>query len=387
MTTLTDAPALIDAARVLAPAVEAARDEGERNRSLAPSLMQQILASRILRAWVPRSLGGHETDPETFLRVIEEVARMDGAVGWNVMIMGSGGLFAGYLQPEAARTIYGADDALVCGAFAPKGRADAADGGFRVSGRWPLASGCQHAKWLGGGCIVMDGDKPRMGPNGIPDITLMLAPADQWNIIDTWHSGGLRGTGSHDIEIRDAVVPAAHTLSVLNARPHESGPLYRGDVLDFLSAAVACVALGIARAAIDDLEDLAGAKVPAFTTVVLRNRPAVQEKVAEAEATLRSARAFLFETIGNMWQTCERGDAPPEEQRAMVRLASAHAARASAEAVDIAYRLGGSTSVYTSSKLERCFRDVHTVTQHVGVNFAWYERVGSYFLGLGFKLA
>jgi len=373
---------LIAAAKALRPVIEAHRDESERQRTTARPLVQAILDSGVLRAWVPRSLGGYETDVETLLRVIEEVAMVDGAAGWNVMIAASGGMFAGFLPPEGAREIYGDPGAIRAGAFAPKGHAVPVAGGYRVTGRWSLASGCMHSQWLGGGSLIFDGDTPRMRPDGLPDLTLMLAPAGDCQIHDTWQSGGLRGTGSHDIEMRDLFVPAERAFGLFG-KPYESGPLYRGGVLPPFSTVVAAVALGVGRGALDAFEELAKSKAPTFSTTLLRDRGAVQAKVGEGEAILRAGRAFLFENVRDMWATMEAGEALSEEQSALISLASAHAAASAAQAVDIVYTLGGASSVYTSSKLERALRDVHTITQHVGASFAWYERTGQYFLGMG----
>lgn len=384
MTTVADTTTdLIAAAKMLRPQIEAYRDESERERSLPKELMRSIIDSGVLRAWVPRSIGGLETDVETLLRVIEEVAQVDGAAGWNVMIAGSGALFAGFLPESVAGDIFGDPRAIVAGAFAPKGRAEPVDGGYRVTGRWPLASGCHHAQWLGGGSLIFDGETPRMAPDGIPDLRVMLAPAAECQVHDTWYSAGLRGTGSHDIEMRDLFIPAERAFALLNPTRHEPGALYRAGILPIFSTVVASVALGIARGALDAFEDLAGKKAPTFSVTLLRDRGAVQAKVGEAEALLRSGRAFLFETVRDAWATMQADQDLSEEQRALISLSATHAARSSAEAVDIVYTLGGATSIYTSSRLERCFRDVHTITQHVGVSFSWYERTGQYFLGMG----
>jgi len=384
MTTAADTTTdLIAAAKALRPQIEAYRDESERERSLPTELMRSIIDSEVLRAWVPKSIGGRETDVETFLRVIEEIAQVDGAAGWNVMIAGSGGMFAGFMPHDAAQELFGDPRAIGAGAFAPKGRAVPVDGGYRVTGRWPLASGCQHAQWLGGGALIFDRETPRMGPDGVPDLRMMFAPAEECQIHDTWYSAGLRGTGSHDIEMRDLFIPAERAFALLNPTRHEPGALYREGILPIFSAGVASVAVGIARGALDEFEELAGKKAPTFSMKLLRDRGSVQAKVGEAEAIFRSGRAFLFETVRDAWATMQADQDFSDEQRALISLSATHAAACSAEAVDIVYTLGGATSVYTSSRLERCLRDVHVVTQHVGASFAWYERTGQYFLGMG----
>jgi alkylation response protein AidB-like acyl-CoA dehydrogenase len=385
MTTATETADLVEAAKAFAPQIEACREESERERSLPAPLVRAMAEAGLFRVWVPKALGGLETDLETNLRVIEEVSKADGAAGWNTMIAATGGMFAAYLPPAAGKEIYGDPFGVVAGALAPSGRAVPEDGGFRLSGRWKLASGCQHAAWMGGGSFIFDGATPRLDANGIPDLHLFFLPQRECEIIDTWYAGGLRGTGSHDFALADAFIPAERTFSLVSGKPYYDGPLYRASIISVFGLPVVAVSLGIARTAIDTFLELAAGKTPTLTATLLRDRSSVQAKVAEAEALLRSARAFLYETAGAAWETMLRGDPLSEEQETLNRLACVHTARACADAVDIVYTLGGATSVYTTSKLERCFRDVHVVTQHITASFQWYERAGKFFLGMGLQ--
>jgi alkylation response protein AidB-like acyl-CoA dehydrogenase len=317
--------------------------------------------------------------------VIEEVAKADGAAGWNVMIAGTGGMFAAYLPPASAQEIYASDaNVVTAGALAPKGRAIQDSSGYKISGRWPLASGCLHAHWLAGGSFIFDGEAPRVNELGIPDLHLVFFPKDECEIIDTWRSSGLRGTGSHDFAVQDKAVPAGRTFSLMTAKPYHDGPLYRSPILTVFGYPVASVSLGIARAALDAFAELAGGKMPTFTFSLLRDRPSVQMQMGHAEALVRSARAFLFEQAASAWETMCAGGPLSEEQEALGALARVQTAQACAEAVDIVYTLAGATSVYETSRLERCFRDVHVVTQHIATGFSWYERSGQYLLGLPF---
>jgi alkylation response protein AidB-like acyl-CoA dehydrogenase len=383
-TTHQTATDLVAAAQALAPVIEAHRDRSERDRTMPPELVRAIAKAGLFRIWIPKTLGGYEADLETNLRVIEEISRMDGAAGWNVMIAGTGGMFAAFMPETAAREIYGDPFSTVAGALAPKGRAVPVDGGHRLAGQWPLASGCLHASWLAGGSFIFDGDgqSPRMGELGIPDLKLFFLPKAECEILDTWYSAGLRGTGSHDFVVRDRLVPEDRAFSLMGKAYHD-GTLYRAGILNVFSPPVAAVSLGIARAALDALEELAGAKVPTFTFAALRERASVQAQVARAEALYRSARAFLFEVAGSVWDTMSAGDQLSEEQEALIRLSCVHTAEACAEAVGIVYTLAGASSIYANSRLERCFRDVHVVTQHIAVSYQWYERTGQYFLGMG----
>jgi alkylation response protein AidB-like acyl-CoA dehydrogenase len=375
---------LIEIAKSFAPRIEAVREQSERERSMLPELARAMADAGLFRIWVPKALGGFEADIETNVRVVEEVAKADGAAGWNVMIAATGGMFAAYVAPEIGAEAYSDPMAITAGAINPKGHAVAVDGGFRLSGRWPLASGCPNATWIGGGGFVFDGDAPRTA-NGIPDLTLFLVPKDQATIIDTWYAVGLRGTGSHDFEVKDAFVPVGRTFSLLTGKPFYDGPLYRAAIISVFSPPVAAVALGIARAALDEFAALASGKMPMFTTTILRDKPTVQAQVGQAEALVRASRALLLEVIGSLWDTMCAGDPISDEQQVTTRTACAYAAKSCAEAVHMVYTMAGATSVYETSKLARCFRDAHVVTQHIAVQEQLFERTGRYFLGLGFQ--
>src|SRR5580658_5602751 len=159
----------VNAAKALAPLIRASAEENEINRRQSPSLIQAIAREGLFRLWVPRELGGEESDPMTLVRVVEEVARAGGAAGWCVAIGGEYGAFGGYLPVDAAREIYGSDPLVITGgAFRPMGQAVVVDGGYRATGRWPLGSGCQHCAWIAGGCRILDGDQPRLAPDGTP---------------------------------------------------------------------------------------------------------------------------------------------------------------------------------------------------------------------------
>jgi alkylation response protein AidB-like acyl-CoA dehydrogenase len=241
-----------------------------------------------------------------------------------------------------------------------------------------------NATWLGGGGFVLENGAPRT-LNGIPDLTMSLFPREDVTIHDTWDSAGLRGTGSHDIEVKDVFVPQERTYSLLSAKPYYDGPLYRANFINVFSPPVAAVALGIARAALDEFVALASGKMPMFTTTILRDKLTVQAQVGRAEGLVRSARSLLFEVTDSLWESMCAGEPLSDEQMVMTRVACAHAAKSCAEAVDMVYTMGGATSVYEKSKLARCFRDVHTMTQHIAVQEQLFERTGKYFLGLGFQ--
>ena len=370
-----------DTARKLVSTIEPRRAEIERGRRLPIDLVAQLAEAGLFNLCVPRLFGGGEIEPEDLVETIEAVARADGSTAWCVMIGATSGMLAAYLPDDEARAIYG-PGVVTGGVFAPRGTATPVDGGFRMNGRWAFASGSQHCAWLMGGCLVQSGDGPDAPADGAPDARVLLLPAAEVEILDTWTVAGLCGTGSHDMVVTDAFVPASRAVSLVTESPRQPGPLYAFPLFGLLAVGIAAVALGLGRAAVDELTDLAGVKVPTGSRRRLAQRGAVQAEVAQAEARLRSGRAFLLDAVGAAWTSACAGDAISLEQRALLRTAATHATREAAATVDLAYEAGGGTSIYASSPLQRHFRDVHVVTQHVMVAPPTYELAGRVLLGI-----
>jgi alkylation response protein AidB-like acyl-CoA dehydrogenase len=368
-------PDLLDAARTLAPRIGALAEETERGRRLPAELVAAFAKARLFDMCVPRDLGGPEVHPAVLVATVETLAAADGAAGWCAMIAATTSVLAAYLPDDDARTIYGTPGTATGGAYAPQGRATAALGGYRVTGRWPFASGCEHCAWLTGGSLLQ-------ASGGQPEARLMIFPAPEVEIIDTWNVSGLRGTGSHDIAVRDAFVPAGRAVSLTLDRPRRGGTLYAFPVFGLLALGGAAVALGIARRAVDELTAMAATKTATLQRRRLAERPVVQAKVAEAEALVGSARAFLLAAVARAWEAAERSREIPLADRAHLRLAATYAAATCARAVDLMYTAGGGTAIYASSPLQRCLRDAHAVTQHVMVAEPTYELVGRVLLGV-----
>ena len=365
---------MIDAVRALEPRIRAAANEIETRRRVPLELVHALADVGVFRLCIPRGLGGIEAHPALLLDVIESIAAADGSTGWCAMIGATSGIVSAYLPERVARDVYADPRAITGGVIAPLGTAVAAGDGFRVSGRWPFASGSEHCTWLMGGAIVRDGGPPRA--------RMMLFPASEVRIVDTWDVSGLRGTGSHDMVVDDVHVPGERSVSLVDDRPRATGTLYAFPVFGLLALGIAAVAVGIARAAIDELVRLAREKTPQGSRRTLADRGVVQAQVAEAEALVRSGRALVRDAIAEAWRAAETaGDLAPRE-RAGLRLAATHATTSAARATDLVYTAGGGTSVYATSPLQRCFRDVHVATQHAMVAGATWELTGRILLGL-----
>lgn len=382
-TQITDSTTLIATAQSLAPQIRACRDQIERDRCLPGSLVNAMAEAGLFRMYVPKSLGGLEIDLVTFLRVVEEVARIDGSVGWILATGATHGALGAYLREDVARAIYcHTPNAVVAGSVNAKGKAIAVQGGYKVSGYWAFGTGIQHSTWVFGNCIVYDGDTPRLGLDNMPEMRFMFFPTNQCEVHDTWHVSGLRGTGSHDFTVTDLFVSEEWSLEAFTAQPYQSGTLYSCPLITFFAASIAAPPLGMARGAIDALVELACAKTPTGSQSLLRERPSVQADIARAEALVRSARVFLIECLQEIWEVLATEGKVTMQQRAMARIAGTHAAISAAQAVDMMYTAGGGTAIYQSCLLERFFRDVHAAKQHISVTPTYYEISGRVLLGM-----
>jgi alkylation response protein AidB-like acyl-CoA dehydrogenase len=280
----------LDSVRTLAPVIREHADGIEQERSLPKPVIRGLIDAGVFRMLAPRSLGGDEIDPMTACRVIEEVAAQDGSTGWCAMIGACNSHFGGLLPAAGAREIFADRDVVLAGTFRPTGVAVPVDGGYRVTGRWPFASGITHSYWLMGGCSIAGG-----GPR------LMFLPRGEAHVLDTWYTVGLRGTGSHDFEVNDVFVPVSRSLS-FSEPPVERGPLYSMPAIALFSTLIASVSLGVARHALEVFKNLARVKKPTGSQELLRASAVTQSRLGEAEGLLRAGRALLFESLGAAWE-------------------------------------------------------------------------------------
>ena len=368
---------LVERARELRPLVQGFADRAEAERTLPAEVVHALREAGLFRVAVAAEVGGAEATPREQILAIEAISEADGAAGWALMIgVENLGFASAFLQPDVAEEVIAKHpEAIFCGALNPKGRANRVDGGVRVSGRWPFASGCLHADWFWGQCILEEDGKPR-------EMLEVLVPRSQFRVLDTWHVAGLRGSGSHDVEIEDVFVADRFTTRVGAGRMHVRGPLFRLPALSRLAYNKVGVATGIARAALDAFVELASQRVPRGMSAPLRERRFAQESVAEAETLLGSARAFVFETVEELWQETLAGRTPTLRQRALVQIACVKAVMASARAVEIVHAAAGTHANALTSPLERRMRDVHVVGQHIVVSPALIEPASRVLLGL-----
>jgi alkylation response protein AidB-like acyl-CoA dehydrogenase len=339
--------------------------EIDDDRRLPQELVALLGESGLLRAGAPAEVRALELPPGVALRCAEAVARGNASAGWCVSIAITSSLLVAYLPASSRDALFGGGRGVAAGVWAPRGTARTVDGGVVVSGRWAFCSGITHADMMFAGCLVDD--------QRIPSVVAL--PKEDLEVLDTWHTLGLRGTGSHDSVADEVFVPSDRVFSLFDG-PVVDRPLYRFPVFGFFALSIGAAALGNARGAIDDLTELACAKKGLGSTRTLAERPATQAAVATAESELEAARALYYQGIETAWQASQGDEGVSVEARNRLRLAATHAVRTSADVVRDMYDLAGGTAIYDSSPLQRRFRDAHTATAHFQVNEASRELPG-----------
>jgi indole-3-acetate monooxygenase len=369
-------------ARDLAPSIALAAEEIERRRRLTQPLLDLLYEARLFRMLYPRSIGGDEVEPAIYIEAVGELARADGSVGWCVSIANSTGLFAPYLEPEAARIVFGPPRSTCAWGPPNDSRGIAVAGGYRITGKWDFASGCRHASWMGAhGTVVEPDGSLRLNNAGRPTVRTWLFPVGEATLLDNWKPIGLRGTASESYMVEDLFVPEEFTGTREDPTlRREPGPLYAFPQQTLYSVGIASVALGIARGMLDAFIDLAGRKTPRGVGRLADNA-VIQAEVARAEARLGAARCYLIDTVSEIY--CRAGPSDPIDvpNRARARLAGSNAISSAVAVADWTYKAAGVDAIFPGSPFERRFRDIHTVSQQIQSRDAHYETVGQVLLG------
>jgi indole-3-acetate monooxygenase len=374
---------LLDSVRDLAPSISARSAEIDAGRRLPPDLLAQLTAAGCFRMFVPKSHGGLDVDVPASMEIIETLATADGSTGWVVMIGSETPMFLALLSRKRFDRLYAnGPDVIIGGAFAPRGQAEMIDGGYRVGGRWSFASGCQHSDWLFGNCVVTENGKPR--PSlipGTPEARAMMFAPPKAQIIDTWSVNGLRGTGSHDIAVENLVVPADDTFDIFLGQSSVPGPSMAEPLL-YAALHIGTVAVGIAQRALTEIVALANTnKCRLYASASLAESPLFQFRLGQADASLRAARNLLRSEADAVWNSAVAGIPISIDGRAPVMAAITWAVHTCSAVVDSCYKAGGGTSPYDGSPLQRCMRDIQTLTQHAAVAESWLTTAGAALLG------
>jgi alkylation response protein AidB-like acyl-CoA dehydrogenase len=377
--TTPEANTILQRASSLEPAIRESVPFMESERCLPPALARKLMEAGVFRMGVPREYDGLEIDPAGQVRVVEELARIEGSVGWLSMISAAGSFRSAFIEPTAARRLFSSVESVLAGQIRPPQRADLVSGGYRINGTFHFASGSRHASMMVCGCTVFENGAPRMHGHH-PEFRVMIAPMAEGRIIDVWHTTGMRGTGSNDVVMENVFVPFEQSTTMLE-RPHASSPLYAFPPLFLVSHAG--VPLGIARSALDFVEELCVRKPGNMPGAkVMRDDAAVQETIASCEAQFGAARSYVYSTIDDLWATLCAGEKPSPKQRAQYRLMITYSHQAAKQIVTTLYDTAATSSIFRSGRLDRDMRDILTACQHRVVHLKMYRPAGRLLLGL-----
>ena len=374
---------LIAAAKKIAPEIVENLDRIDADRQLPAELAGKMAEKGLFGLYVPKELGGPETDPITAFHVVEEIAQADGSAGWCVFNGAAVSSAVVRISKKAAKEIFG-DPPCILGSGSARagGTAKITDGGYIVSGRWNFLSGIDHSIAIFVACRVIDDEGPVFNQDGTPMFRTVVLPVSKGEVLDTWATLGMRGTASSDAEYSEVFVPDHHTYT-RGAPAHYDGPLYSPPqssiVLGWtLSAANT---LGMARGAMNTFVDLATDSGSTDSPTLLRDRQHIKIVVGECEAMIDSARRYVLDTVSAMWEAQVNGGADLPELSMRARLAITHAIRQSIAVADKLFNAAGTNAIHRSVGLERYFRDLHVHGQHISGLPLNFEYGGAILMG------
>jgi alkylation response protein AidB-like acyl-CoA dehydrogenase len=377
-------PKLLEAARRIAPVIQKYNEAAERERRLAPQVLAALHEAGLLRMCTPRSLAGLETDPITRALVIEEISGHDTAAGWTLANPLDWAYLCSRLPDKGAEEIYARPNVVIAAQFGRPMQAAPTQGGYRITGRAPFVSNCHDANWIATTATVSE-SRSVSEAKVEPELLMIYLPQESCQILDTWHVMGMRGTGSNDITVSEVFVPSARTFPFVpefTPGSHYQGALYRFPLIGVVASNMPPLMLAVARRAIEEVSALAQGKVPVASSTALRGRASAQSKFAQAEAAVRSARLFLFDTLSEAWAAAIAGETISLRQKADMLLAMTNAMTSAVKAVEMMCSIAGTSGIYTRSPLERYFRDIHVIRHHAFAAETRYETVGQVYLGL-----
>ncbi|HEY5412399.1 MAG TPA: acyl-CoA dehydrogenase family protein [Caulobacteraceae bacterium] len=374
-----DAEELLGKVRALAPEIRERAAEAESLRRIPPDLIAKLKAAGVFRMFAPRSHGGLELDFPEGLKVISEVARADGSAGWTVMIGSATALILSRAPRQTFDEVFAAGPDLIQAglAGAPRGRAERVQGGYRVSGEWPFSSGCEHADFIIGACVVTEGGEPLPGPveGGPPLVRIVGLPASAWTIKDTWTVAGLKGTGSHTTALSDAFVPEAQTLE-LGGPSCLPGPLYAG-LGPWIPLMHGAFAVGMARGMIDDLCGTArSGRRQLFARASMQDSPIFQYELGALDAEAAAAAALLEVRAQLQWGRAQQGELSPAAMPDSLQ-AGVFVTHAALHVASAGFTLAGASALYEASPIQRRMRDMHAGAQHAVVQKQNYQGLGA----------
>jgi alkylation response protein AidB-like acyl-CoA dehydrogenase len=372
---------LLDAAAALRRDILAAREETETQRQLSQPILDALVDAELFRMSVPTVHGGAGANPVEALDVYQELARAEPAVAWCVWNSALPSLLGRYLDHDVRESIFGGRSGKYAGSTRPTGRAERENGTWRVRGRWSLVSGCMHADWMALATLEEEEGELRELEPGVPAMRLAFIPVEGVRIVDTWHVGGLRGTGSHDVIVEEVHVPTERTFTPMDPLRMDH-PLARLPIGCTMALGHASICLGIARSALDELLALGRAKVTVDPIPHLPDREANQELVARGGTLLPAMGNRLREVASRMWTTAKAGEAPPRDLLADGWSAAVTTGRFCRSLVEEFYEAAGTPALYEDNVLERDLRDIQAAMQHILAQRTWLQEAGRVAFGM-----
>jgi alkylation response protein AidB-like acyl-CoA dehydrogenase len=373
---------LAKAAQDMLPLVEAEADEAERLTHMTDKIIAEWRRTGLNTMLTPKELGGPQISYSDSMRIVERMAHADGSAGWCLMVeVVMGGSMGSMLPAKGADIVFGkGPDVLGAGNGVPRGACREVDGGYMIKGHWSYGSGIQHAEWIHSGCFLMDGDKMRMLPGGIPEIILMHHPRDTIVLKGNWDVLGLRGTGSYDYILKDdeLFVPSHMTYKFNGAVPQRGGIQYSAGLVTITTWGHTGWALGIGRRTLDELAKMCHGRVDAFGKMT--DGAMFKQKFAEAEAKYRAARAFVYESWEAIDEAYAKGREATVQELALIRMAMKLLHNVISENATFAHIASRGVSL-RSGPLQRCYRDVHSGTQHILLADEIFQECGRVMMG------
>ena len=361
--------------------IKANREETETRRQLPKPIVEALINTKLCRMALPKALGGLETPPLEALAVYDELGAAEASVAWVAWNNSLVCWLARFMPPEIRRDVFNDPNWLYANSTRPSGRAVADSDGYSLNGRWSLVSGCMHAEWIPVAGLVEENGNVQMPRPGVPNMRMFIVPRRSFDILDTWHVGGLRGTGSHDVVLKDEHVPSERSFSFMDPRLLES-PFGRVPIVATLAAGCASICLGIAREAMSALMDLGQTKKSPDPGPSLRERSQNQAMIARTSCLLSGLRANLSGRYGEAWEKVKRDEPLTAADLAPVWAAAITTALEARTAVTGIYAAAGTSALYVQSPIERAHRDIHAVLQHVILQPMWLEEAGRVAFGL-----
>ena len=367
---------LVERAKVLAPLITQEAEEIERTRRLTQPVVSALIENGLYRSLLPQSVVGAEAQPQIFMQMLEEIAKVDASTAWCLGQCSVCAMTAAYLDLDVAHQVFDAPDSILAwGAIANE--VQVVPGGYRITARWDFASGSRQANWLGAHVRVVEADgTKRLKPNGTPEIRTIVFPAASATMHDVWDVIGLRGTGTDSYSVENLFIP--ENFAALRDDPaglRETGPLYGFTTFTMFGLGFAAISVGVARATLDAAIELARGKT-SVGLKAMRENNAVLGAIGRMEGNLRAARAYIYATAGEAWSEATQTGKVSEERRAAMRLAATWTIHQAASVVDAAYHMAGATAVFRANKFERRFRDMHAIAQQIQARDNHYEDVG-----------